>query len=90
MTVVEKATIGSSVTFVALVIVVIIALHCVLRKLKKRIWFLGYREPRLDQMDERQRRHLHPAFQWRYEKERELERIMVPFRFDDRKVEFEN
>ena len=38
----EKAIIGATITFFTLLALVILIIHCVLLKLKRRVWFLGY------------------------------------------------
>jgi len=54
----EKAIIGATITFFTLLALVILIIHCVLLKLKRRVWFLGYQPYELT---ERERRQLHPA-----------------------------
>lgn len=89
LTTVEKITVGSVVTFVAIIGVVILAIHCSLVKLKRRIWFLGYRPPVNGENEEGRPHFSHPAYEWRYEKEKELKKLMAPFKFDKGEMEYE-
>ena len=45
----QKITIGTLSTCAILIAIVISVIHCIMVKLKKRVWFLGYRPPVLRQ-----------------------------------------
>ena len=57
----EKVTIGSLVSFAVFVAIVITLIHCFLKKMNKRVWFLGARQANSDE-EERATRYTHPAF----------------------------
>ena len=47
------------------------------------------RGPANDEGQDRAVRYLHPAFQWKLKKEKELKDICVPFKFSRDKLEFD-